>query len=104
MDKTGPMAGRTSPKVTKDDEGRPNPRFQNYSSVFQNMVKHKSVQTKWYIMSMIITYDSTKAITVTKQNDWTYFVKQYDLETYEMTFEEQIGGDQKQYLKLKEVE
>ena len=53
---------------------------------------------------MIITYDSTKAITVTKRNDSEYYVKQYDLESYKMTFEEKIGGDPNQYIKLKEVE
>jgi hypothetical protein len=41
---------------------------------------------------MIITYDSTKAVTVTKCNDQEYYVKQYDLESYKMTFEEKIGG------------
>jgi hypothetical protein len=53
---------------------------------------------------MIITYDSTKAVTVTKKNDREYLLKQYDLETYEMTFEEKIGGGDDQYIKLKEVE
>jgi len=28
----------------------------------------------------------------------------YDLETYEMTFEEKIGGKSDNYIKLKEVE
>jgi hypothetical protein len=56
------------------------------------------------IVSMIITYDSSKAVTVTKKNDREYWVKQYDLETYDMTFEEMIGGGEDQYIKLKEVE
>jgi hypothetical protein len=43
---------------------------------------------------MIITNDSTKAITVTKRNNSEYYVKQYDLETYDMTFEEKIGGNE----------
>lgn len=53
---------------------------------------------------MIITYDSTKAVTVTKKDDCEYLVKQYDLESYEMTFEERIGGQKNMYIKLKEVE
>lgn len=53
---------------------------------------------------MIITFDSTKAVTVTKKDDREYFVKQYDLESYEMTFEERIGGHENAYIKLKEVE
>ena len=44
------------------------------------------------IISLIITYDSSRAITVTKKNEQEYFVKMYDLETYDQTFEEQIGG------------
>jgi hypothetical protein len=83
---------------------KPNPRFKNYSGVFKNLVKSTNVVTKYPIVSMIITYDSTKAITVTKYNDREYYVKQYDLETYDLTFEEKIGGGADQYIKLKEVE
>lgn len=53
---------------------------------------------------MIVTYDSTKALTVTKKNDCEYWVKQYDLETYELSFEEKIGGAPDDYIKLKECE
>lgn len=53
---------------------------------------------------MIVTYDSTKALTVTKKNDCEYWVKQYDLETYELSFEEKIGGSPDDYIKLKECE
>lgn len=60
--------------------------------------------TLYPIVSMIITYDSTKTITVTKNNDMEYYVKQYDLESYKMTFEEKVGGKSGQYIKLKEVE
>lgn len=53
------------------------------------------------IVSMIITYDSTRAVTVTKKDNWEYFVKMYDLETYDCMFEECFKGT---YIKLKEVE
>ena len=43
-------------------------------------------------------------VTVTKKTDREYFVKQYSLETYKMTFEEKIGGKKDSYIKLKEVE
>ena len=65
-----------------------NPRFKNYSDVFNQLVKSSDVPTQYPIVSMIITYDSTKAITVTKKNDREYWVRQYDLESYERTFEE----------------
>ena len=81
-----------------------NPRFKNYSDVFNQLVKSSDVKTMYPIVSMIITYDSTKAVTVTKRNDREYYVKQYDLESYEMTFEEKIGGGEDQYIKMKEVE
>ena len=83
---------------------KPNPRFKNFSEVFRNLVKSTNVVTMYPIVSMIITYDSTKAVTVTKKNDREYYVKQYDLESYELTFEEKIGGGADQYIKLKEVE
>ena len=85
-------------------QNKPNPRFKNYSGVFKNLVKSTNVTTMWPIVSMIITYDSSKAITVTKKDDREYYVKQYDLESYELTFEEKIGGGPEQYIKLKEVE
>ena len=47
---------------------------------------------------------STRAITVTKRNDREYYVKMYDLESYELTFEEKIGGKPDSYIKLKDVE
>ena len=56
------------------------------------------------IVSVTVTYDSTKAITVSKKNEREYYVKQYDLETYDMTFEEKIGGSEDSFIKLKEIE
>jgi len=53
---------------------------------------------------MAISQDSTRAITVTKAHDWESYVKMYDMETQEITFEEKIGGDKDQYIKCKEVE
>jgi hypothetical protein len=56
------------------------------------------------ILSMLITYDSTKALTVTKEDDRNYYIKMYDLEAYDMSFEEKIGGTADSYIKFKEVE
>ena len=53
------------------------------------------------IVQVFISYDSTRAITVTKANEQEYYVKMYDLETYELTFEECVKG---RYVKLKDVE
>lgn len=83
---------------------KPNASFKNFANVFKNLIKNTTVTTMYPICTMIITYDSTKAITVTKRNDREYYVKQYDLESYELTFEEKIGGGPHDYIKLKEVE
>jgi len=52
----------------------------------------------------MITYDSTRAITVTKKDDREFWVRMYDLETYEKTFNEQIGGEATSFIRLKEIE
>ena len=82
---------------------KPNIRFTSYKSVFKDLLKQTSVITQWPIISMIINYDSTRAITVTKQNERTYYIKMYDLEEYHMTFEEMIGGGPNQFIKCKEI-
>ena len=62
--------------------------MKDYANMFKDLIKQQSVVTMYPIVSMIITYDSTRAITVTKKDDQEYLVKMYDLETYEMKFEE----------------
>lgn len=83
---------------------RPNIRFQSYKNVFKDLLKQTQVITMYPIVSMIISLDSTRAITITKKDDRTYFIKMYDLEEYHMTFEEKIGGNPDSYIKLKEVQ
>ena len=53
---------------------------------------------------MSISYDSVAAITVTKCNDFEYYIKMYGLDSKELIFEEKVGGEEGQYIKLKEVE
>lgn len=83
---------------------KPNPRFKNYKHIFNNLVKHSNVKTLYPLVTMCISNDSKVAITITKRNDQEYWVKQYSLETYELVFEEMIGGGDDQYIKCKEVE
>lgn len=52
----------------------------------------------------MITYDSKLAITVNEVSDSEYLVKQYSLENYALMFEETIGGNPEQYIKIKDVE
>lgn len=82
----------------------PNQRFSNYKNVFTNLLDTKPVVTMYSIVSMCISFDSTRAITVTKANDQEYWIKMYDLNNGDLTFEEKVGGSPEQYIKLKEVE
>lgn len=54
---------------------KPNIRFLGYKNIFKDLLKQTSVVTMYPILSMIISYDSTKAITLTKKDDRTCFVK-----------------------------
>lgn len=56
------------------------------------------------IVQMLITYDSTRAVTVTRKSDREYWIKMYCLEMAELTFEEKVGGQPTDYIKLKDVE
>lgn len=43
------------------------------------MTKQMTIKTSYPVISIMITYDSTRVITVTKKNDRTYFISQFDL-------------------------
>ena len=51
----------------------------------------------------MITYNSRRVVTVTKEDDTMYYVKMYDLNTYKLCFQEAVGCPNS-YIKLKEVE
>lgn len=54
---------------------------------------------------MLITYDSARAITVTKNSDRRYNVSQYDLKKdFKRTFYEIYGGKPESYIKMKDIE
>ena len=75
--------------------------MKSHKQLFTGLLKQTQVITLYPIISLLITYDSTRAITVTKKNDQMHFVKMYDLETYELLFEEKYEGS---CIKFKEVE
>ena len=79
---------------------KPNSQLKQYSNIFDNLTKHKTRSTMFPIVTIMITYDSTRAITVTKKDEREYWVKMYDLESYEQTFEERISGS---FIRTKEV-
>ena len=90
--------------ANSDSDVKPNPRFKNFNDVFSGLTKSKNVPTMYPIINCYVSYNSKSAITVTMKNDREYWVKQYSLETYAITFEEKIGGLPNSYIKLKEVE
>lgn len=67
---------------------KPNMRFAYYKDIFTNLLRQTTVITKYPIVTMAISYDSTRAITVTKKDDKESYIKMYDLNTCELTFEE----------------
>lgn len=92
---------------SEDSEGYVDPSansyFKNYGNIFNNLLKYTTVETPSDIVTCQISYDSTRAIAVLKESEYLYLIQMYDLETQEKTFEEQIGGDPNQYIKVKEV-
>ena len=67
-------------------------------------MKQTGIVTPYPLISMMITYDSTRAIAVTKKDDREYAILMYDLETNACTFQEKVGGGSTAYIKVKEVE
>lgn len=63
-------------------------RFAYYKDIFTNLLRQTTVITKYPIVTMAISFDSTRAITVTKKDDKESYIKMYDLNTCELTFEE----------------
>ena len=60
--------------------------------------------TEYPIISNMISYDSKRAVTVQKKGEREYRVQMFDLETYEKTFDEAVGGESNDYIKIKDVE
>jgi hypothetical protein len=83
---------------------KPNMRFRNYKNIFTNLIKYRSVQTAYPLVSMMIAYDSTRALTVTKAADNRSILKQYSLKDYSITFHEELGNKEDDYIKVKEIE
>jgi hypothetical protein len=98
------MEEEAPPSDPNADTYKPNLQFKSYSALFRNLTKEKKVATMYPIITCMITYDSTRAITVTKKDDREFWVRMYDLETYEKTFNEQIGGQPNSFIRCKEVE
>jgi hypothetical protein len=73
---------------------KPNVRFKNYSSLFNELLHSYKVTTDNPIVSAVITNDSSRVITVTKVNERESYVKMYDLKNndHKLVFQEKVGG------------
>ena len=56
-----------------------NSQFENYSELFNNLTTTHLVKTQYDLVSVMITYDSTRVVTCAKNDDTHYIIKQYDL-------------------------
>ena len=83
---------------------KPNIYFKQYRHQLNSLLKRKTIKTAYPIVSLMITHDSARVVTVTKKNERTFFVKTFSLDTHEQIFEEMVGGGETQYVKVKEVE
>ena len=77
----------------KSQNMKPNPRFKNYTSVFQNLLRSTNVQTKYPIVNCKISNDSSKVITLSSKCDHEFFIKMFDVVTTKQIFIERVGGD-----------
>lgn len=83
---------------------KPNPAFKSHKELMKNLTKSKLVVTMYPLVSCMISFNSKLAITVGKKDDTESWVRMYDLLTYDKVFEEQIGGKEEDYIRIKEVE
>jgi hypothetical protein len=83
---------------------KPNMRFRNYKNIFTNLIKYRSVMTAYPLVNMMISYDSTRALTVTKKAENASILKMYSLKDYDITFHEELGNGADDYIKVKEIE
>ena len=56
-------------------------KWKNYNEIFDNLTIQKKVMTAYPIVSCMITYDSSRTIVVTKEDDTAYHIRQFSLTT-----------------------
>lgn len=81
-----------------------NPMLKNFRDQFENLLDTVVVNTAYSILNIIISYNSKYAVAVTKKDESEYYIQMYSLMNYALEFEEKVGGDPNDYIKIKEVE
>ena len=64
------------------------PRLNNHRNLFKNLLKQTEIKLCNPVVSMLISQDATKVISISKESEMTCFISQHDLESYEQTFSE----------------
>ena len=78
----------------------PNINFKRYHNEFNYLIHSSTVVTRYKVVSIAISYDSSVAICITKRNEEEYWIHMYSLMTNLEVFSELISGS---YIKVKEV-
>jgi len=65
--------------IPTNDSYKMNERFKNFAPCFNDLTKTKNIATMYPIVSVMITYNSKLAVTVSKKDDSEYYVKMYHL-------------------------
>ena len=68
------------------------------------MLKESRIMTEYPINTCMISYDSKVAVQVQKKGEREYRMQMFDLESYQKTFDEVVGGQQGDYIKIKDIE
>lgn len=99
------MIEADDPSSKDEVSSRANIQFKNYKDNFESLLIADHVPTNNPIVSCIITYDSSRVITVTKNSDKKFLVRQFDLkDDNNNCFTEVIGGHDNCFIRAKEVE
>jgi hypothetical protein len=76
-------------------------QFNKYGDLFQDLTRRTYVDTKYDVVSMMITYDSLLGVAIVIENDETFYLQAYNLDTNERVFNLKYSG---KYLKMNIVE
>ena len=74
-----------------------------HKNLFRDVVKTESIITDNPLVTMMISFDSKRAISVQCEDEQTSYVEQHDIITGERVFYEKYGGKEESYIKLQEV-
>ena len=68
------------------------------------MLKESKIMTEYPINTCMISYDSKVTVQVQKKGEREYRMQMFDLESYQKVFDEGVGGQPEDYIKIKDIE